>query len=141
MAIAATKNRLGGRLAVCQVAGTVAGLTVASIAARFLREPVPSISGMQLRDLAFFALGALAINVPFYAASVLILHAFTKSILAHPIAWCIGGTGIALVAALVAFPPIVYGGIFWIALIPLCASFAGVTFVWWQAKNPLTYVG
>ncbi|MDB5699789.1 MAG: hypothetical protein JWN69_2593 [Alphaproteobacteria bacterium] len=141
MAVPATKNRLGGRLAVCQVAGTVAGLMVAIIAGRLLRGPVPPTSGSQVRDIAFLALGALAINVPFYAATVLILHAFTKSILAYPIAWCIGIPGLLLVAALVAFPPVIYGGIFWIALIPLCASFAGLTFVWWQAKSPLIFVG
>ena len=83
---------------------------------------------------------AFGFGIPFYAAAVLVLHTFTKSILAHPIIWCVATPALVLAVTPIAFPPAHYQGIFWVTLIPLCTLLTGVLFVWWQAKMPLVYV-
>ena len=90
-------------------------------------------------DLAAVMLFALALNIPFYAATVLVLHNFAESILARPVMWCVSIPALMLVGALLAFPPW-HQGIIWIAVIPLCAMVAGLVFVAWQIKRPMIYV-
>jgi len=140
MEIGATKSRLGSRLAVCQIAGTIAGILITSLFG-FLTGPHRApLTGSYAGDLFVVLTSALVFGIPFYAASVLVLQAFTKSILARPLLWCVGLPGLALVGAIAAFSPTEYQGVHWIVLIPLCASLAGGFFYWWQATRPLTCV-
>jgi len=98
------------------------------------------VMGSYGSDFAAITIVALALNIPFYAVTVLVLHTFTKSILARPILWCVGIPALTLACALLAFPPTRYDGIIWIALIPLCALFAGLGFAGWQIKSPMLCV-
>lgn len=128
------------RLAACQIMGTVIGLMMAASIGFALQPSVALVTGTYTGDILLIAVGALALNIPFYAAAVLISHTFAKSVIAFPKTWCLSAPGFALIAALIAFPDPEGLGISWLALIPLCALFAGVFFVFWQAKRPLTYV-
>ncbi|MGZ3249788.1 MAG: hypothetical protein ACXWIW_08660 [Croceibacterium sp.] len=136
----ATKNRLSLRLLVCQALGTLAGLMVASLFGFAVGAPMQAVTGSFIDDVLLVLLFAFLLNIPFFALAAIILFGFTRSVLAYPIIWCVCLPGGALVAALIAFPPQRYGGMFWIALIPLCALVAGVIFSIWQAKSPLAYV-
>lgn len=141
MPVPATKNRLGTRLAVCHVVGTVTGLLIASVAGQLLGAPSSPVDGSFGRDVVVVTMVALALNVPLYAATILVLHNFTKSILAHPFVWCVTIPTLMLVAALLAFPPTQHGGVIWIAVVPLCALLAGLAFAGWQVKSPMVYIG
>jgi len=79
----------------------------------------------------------LVFGIPFYCIALLILHGATRSVLDHPLMWCVGVPAALLAAALFAFPPSKVGGIFWVALIPLCALSAGVIFYAWLRGSPV----
>ena len=140
MAISATKNRLGGRLAVCQAAGTVVGISIAAIVGFLLSPPTSPYTGSYGGDFTMVLAVAFMVGIPFYAAAVLVLHTFTKSILAHPFIWCVMTPAVVLAVTMAAFPPISYQGIYWVTLIAFCALLTGVFFFWWQVKIPLAYV-
>jgi hypothetical protein len=130
----ATKNRLGGRLAASQFLGTVAGLLITGIAGQLMLSGSYSTA-----EVPQIVIGGLIFSVPFYAAAVLVLHNFAKSILANPLVWCVGIPGGVLLGCLIAFPPS-KDGVYWIDLIPFCALCSGMIFFIWQRKSPLEYV-
>jgi hypothetical protein len=133
----ATKNQLSLRLLVCQALGTVGGLLLASLIGFLLEAPMQPMMGSYVGDALVIALVAFTLGIPFFGVAAMILFAFPKSVLEHPILWGVVFPGCLLAVALIAFPPLEYRGIFWIALIPLCALVAGLVFAYWQAKSPL----
>ena len=131
MAKAATKTVLGGRLAVSQLVGTVAGLVITGISSQLMFSQSVSLSG-----LPQIIVGGLIFGIPFYAAAVLVLHNFTRSILTHPVAWCLGVPSVILIGSFIAFPPVT-NGVYWVNLIPICALCTGIVFLLWLQKSPL----
>ena len=79
----------------------------------------------------------LAIGIPFYCAVLLLFRAASASILRHLAIWCLVIPSVLLIAALIAFPPTRIEGIFWIALIPMCALLAGILFYGWLRLSPM----
>ena len=134
------RGRLAGRLAVCQILGTVVGIITAVHLSRIWAPfpPPDSLTGNVLLDMAVMLLVGLGFGIPFYCVALLILHNATRSIIAHPFTWCIGVPSALLAAALLAFPPAKVGGIYWVSLIPLCALFAGTIFYVWLRGSPLS---
>jgi hypothetical protein len=131
--------RLAGRLAICQILGTFAGIATGTRLSQIWAPfpPPDSLTGNGLLDLGVMLIFGLGFGIPFYCVALLILHNATRSVLDHPLIWCIGVPAILLAAALFAFPPTKVHGIFWIALIPLCALFAGAIFYVWLRESPL----
>ena len=129
------------RLALCQIFGTIGGITTGVALSPIWRNghPQDSLVGNFWLDLGVMFLAGLAFGIPFYCIALLVLHNATKSILKYPLVWCLVIPTVLFVAALLAFPPKEVGGIFWIALIPLSAMFAGAMFFVWLRRSPLTY--
>jgi drug/metabolite transporter (DMT)-like permease len=131
MAQAATKSVLGSRLAVSQLVGTIAGLVITGIISQLVSSRSVSPFG-----LPTVVVGGLLFGLPFYAAAVLVLHNFTRSVLAHAVAWCLGIPSLILIGSFTAFPPD-SNGVYWINLIPICALCSGAVFLLWLRKSPL----
>jgi hypothetical protein len=100
--------------------------------------PVRSVFGNLWGDYAVLLLGGLLIGLPFYGVALLILHNATVLILKFPLIFCVVVPALFLTAALYAFPPQRWGGIFWVALIPMSALFAGAIFYVWHWWSPFT---
>ena len=134
--------RLAGRLALCQVFGTLAALVFNWLLSLIWMPGPPAVSlfGGPIQDFAALYFGALCFGIPFYFLALLILQVETASVLMRPLFWCVGIPGVLLVIALAVFPPARIGGIFWIALIPLSALFAGTMFYAWLQRKPLTSI-
>jgi hypothetical protein len=131
-------GKLAVRLAVCQILGTFAGVTFGSALSRIWAPPtVGTIFGNPLPDFIVLFLGGIVFGIPFYCVALLILHGATDSILRRPLTWCVAIPAALFAAALLAFPPNRVGGIFWVALIPLSALFAGALFCIWLRRSPL----
>jgi len=133
----ATPGRLARRLAACQLVGTFAGLLVA-VAIGGLYRPLTAATGSLLSDALLIALFALGLFGPvFYGIALLLLLAFTRSILLRPFLWSVAAPLALLALALWALPIAEREGVHWIALIPLCAAFAGILFYAWLRTSPL----
>lgn len=131
----ATKARLGGRLAVAQMVGTACGLFLIG-----LLQPDPAPFTVRWWDqMTLLFIGGLIIALPAYAIGVLVLHAFTDSILRHPFRWCIGFPGGLLALSLLM--PSAPHTMHWLTGISLCALVAGLVFLLWQHLRPLTALG
>jgi hypothetical protein len=129
---------LAVRLAVCQILGTFAGVTFGSALSRIWAPPAAgNVFGNPQLDLIALFLGGIVFGIPFYCVALLILHNATDSILRRPLIWCLAIPAALVAAALLAFPPNRVGGIFWVALIPLSALFAGAVFYIWLRRSPL----
>jgi hypothetical protein len=129
------------RLALCQVFGTVAGIsTGAALSPIWHPGPYGSVFGSFWWDFGNVMLFGLAFGIPFYCAALLILHNATASILRYPFIRCLVVPVALLAVALLAFAPNEVGGILWIALIPLSAMFSGAAFYVWLRRSPLTGV-
>jgi hypothetical protein len=131
------RERLAGRLAVCQILGTLFGIALGTTLSQIWSPPSTYLFGGPLQDFAIVLLYGLGFGIPFYCVAILILQTATNSILKHPAIWCIGIPASLLAAALFAFPPAKMGGISWITLIPLSALFAGSIFYGWLRHSPL----
>ena len=131
------RERLAGRLAVCQILGTFLGITLGTMLSPIWSPPSTYVFGGPVQDFAIILLYGLGFGIPFYCVAILILQTATNSILMRPAIWCIGVPASLLIVALFAFPPAKMGGISWIALIPLSALFAGAMFYVWLRYNPL----
>ncbi|MEO5772732.1 MAG: hypothetical protein ABIQ32_01260 [Sphingomicrobium sp.] len=130
MVYPATKNRLGGRLAVAQLVGTVFGVLIIALAGP---EPI-SVSWWE--GLSLLLIGALSFGIPAYALAVLVLHIFTRSILHRPFVWCIAVPGALFALSLLApAPP---NSVHWLSAMAFCAVLAGVVFLVWQLRRPMT---
>ena len=131
--------RLAGRLALCQIFGTLAaiifGRSVSSIWSS--DSSAVSLFGGPLQDFVVVSLVALGFGVPFYFIALLILQVEISAILKRPVFWCIGIPAVLSALALAVFQPARVGGIFWIALIPLSALFAGMMFYVWLRRSPI----
>lgn len=136
----ATKNRLGLRLLGCQALGTLVGLAVVPLFGFVAGAPMTAITGSYPKDFLLVLSFAVAFNIACFAPAAIILFGFTRSVLAHPVIWCICLPGAGLAAGLIAFPPQQFGGVSCITLIPLCAVIAGVIFTIWQARSPLVHI-
>ena len=128
----ATKNRLGGRLAVAQLGGTACGLFLV-----LLLSPDPAPFTVRWwDDYLLLIIGGLLFGIPAYAITVLVLHAFTGSILRHPFIWCIAApVGLLALSLLLRTPP---GSIHWLTALALCVALAGAIFYAWQRARPMT---
>jgi hypothetical protein len=132
--------RLAGRLA--QFFGTLAALISNWLLSSIWVPGPPAVSlfGSPIQDFAIVYSFALCFGIPFYFLALLILQVEIVSVLKRPLFWCVGIPGILLAIGLVVFPPARVGGIFWIALIPLSALFAGAMFYAWLQRKPLTSI-
>src|ERR1700731_1091012 len=131
-------GKLAVRLAVCQILGTFAGVIFGSALSRIWAPPsVGNAFGNPLLDFVAVFLGGLVFGIPFYCVVLLILHNATDSISRRPLTWCVAIPAALFAAALLAFPPNRVGGIFWVALVPLSALFAGAAFCIWLRRSPL----
>ena len=131
------RSKLAVRLAICQILGTFAGVTFGSALSRVWAPPtVRNVFGSPLLDFIALFLGGMLVGIPFYCVALLILRSATDSILRRPLTWCVAIPAALFAAAMLAFPPN-RGGIFWVALIPLSALFAGVAFYIWLRRSPL----
>lgn len=126
----ATKNRLGARLAVCQLVGTICGLAATSFSS--------SGETPKFIDIELLGLGALVLGIPAYALAVLVLHNFTRSILNHMLLWCIGLPGALLAMSLTLHSP--PGAVHWTTAMALSALLAGLMFLIWQRVRPMALV-
>jgi hypothetical protein len=131
--VPATKNRLGARLAVCQLLGTVCGLAVLAL----LPSGGPTtFTDMWWTEITILGVGALGFGIPAYALAVLVLHNLTRSILNHTFLWCVGLPGVLLAMSLsIPGPP---HSIHWITAMTFCALLAGAMFLVWQRLRPMT---
>jgi hypothetical protein len=133
--VPATKNRLGARLAVCQLVGTICGLAAPSLASS---GGTPKFTDLWWMEMELLGVGALVFGIPAYALAVLVLHNFTRSILNHTLLWCVGLPGALLAMSLtIPSPP---GSIHWITAMTLCALLAGLMFLIWQRVRPMAIV-
>ena len=95
-------------------------------------------TGSYLTDfllVAFFAI--IAFGIPFYGIALIVLLIFARSVLERPFLWSVLGPAVLLMVSLWAFPIWEIGGIMWLALIPLCATLAGIAFYAWLRVSPL----
>jgi hypothetical protein len=126
------------RIGVCQILGTFSGLVGQWALSRVLW---PSYSrpvlGSWLSDMSLVLLGGLFFGIPFYGMALWLFREARASILKWPAIWCLVVPSVFLVATLTAFPPGELKGIIWIALIPLCALFAGILFYSWLRISPM----
>jgi hypothetical protein len=131
--VPATKNRLGARLAVCQLVGTVCGL---AMLVPLSSGWTPTFTGTWSSEIRLLGVGAVGLGIPAYALAVLVLHNLTRSILNHTLLWCVGLPGVLLASSLtIPGPP---HAIHWITAMTFCALLAGVIFLVWQRLRPMT---
>ena len=129
------------RASVCQFLGTVLGLVTASAVGTAYGNFGAPVTGSRATDLLAIAFVALiAIGLPLFALVMLLLSAFTPQILRSPFLWCIAAPAVLTALGLWVFPVTAYHGLLWIAVIPLCATFAGILFYAWQRASPLAPV-
>jgi hypothetical protein len=131
--VPATKNRLGARLAVCQLVGTVCGLAALVL---LPSDGTTKFTDMWWTEIMILGVGALGFGIPAYALAVLVLHFLTRSILNHTLLWCVGLPGVLLAMSLmIPGPP---HSIHWVTAMAFCALLAGVIFLVWQRLRPMT---
>jgi hypothetical protein len=134
-----TKMQLAMRLAVCQIVGTCAGVTLGSELSRiWLPGHAEYVLVSPLVDWLALSVIALLFGVPLYCVALLILLSATSPILKYPFVWCVGVPAALLLCASVTFPPARVPGIHWVVLIPLSALFAGIAFYVWLRRSPLS---
>lgn len=131
--VPATKNRLGGRLAVCQLVGTFCGLAIVAL---LPSGGTPRSTDAWWSDFALLGVFAVGIGIPAYALAVLVLHNFTRSILNHTLQWCVGLPGVLLATSLTIPGPA--HSLHWTTATAFCALLAGVAFLVWQRLRPMT---
>ena len=132
MTYAATKNRLGGRLAVAQLVGTACGLFLIGLLSP---DPAP-FTARWWAELQLLLFGGLLIGLPAFTIAVLVLHACTASILKRTFVWCVAVPGgLLALSLLMPSPP---QSIHWLTGIALCAVIAGMIFLAWQRLRPMT---